>query len=492
MIMEGIYTRIDTSINTRIQNEVIIAAAGSGKTYTLTEKILTFLKNGLKPENIVGISYTNKAANELIERLRHHLGDEVDKLQLGTFHGLSLKWLKQITGVKLSPIDGDESKDILRMFTKYVNATYTYYNKYLETDYKNSLINIIRGNNVEEIEKVFLDYFEFKKKYRLIDFPQLMRNLYEALSIPKFNDRITRDISVVLVDEAQDINLIQYDILMLMNKPIIMCGDDWQSIYSFRGGSQQFMKSFAQLPNTKISILPYNYRSAPQIVDFCMKLMKTDTGDIFEKSQEAKKQCVGKIVIEKTQNQTQTIKELLEQSQQTFTILAKTNDELQTVAKELDTFKIPYYFDCRQPNINLQQKRRYMKYINSIVEGKIYYKQILNSEIIVDYDKLKVLLTDNNEEYQKEIKRIVDTILVDNKAEITDEVELEYNNERIILSTIHSAKGLEWENVIIIGVDNNKFFAKDDENKRLLYVACSRAVRNLYIFYKEKLSNFLI
>lgn len=492
-------------------NEVFIAGAGSGKTYSLINKAIELSKEYSEKE-IVIISFTNKAVEEIDSRLTAKLSIKGDFV-VGTFHQLAIQWLKKM-GIRIRKVLlPEEAQDIMQRISKELGESITcreaiqvwnVYSKKLEThrDYTVSdIVNLCRVNlSIFLVHEIINRYIEIKKSNHFMDFPQLMNNLYKKLSKKEDSIVVQNDISVVMVDEAQDINAIQYDILKLLNRRLIMFGDDWQSIYGFRGGCDKYMIEFAAEPTTLKTILPYNYRSYRSIVDFSSNIMSERPGDA--RKQIAASDIIGSVAIHQTTDLFDYILSL--NADKSYTILALKNQDLLPIAECLQKNRIPYLYDCKTNDPELQQYNRYLQYFLTAITVMDNDVRELLSIIFADYNINEMLHEMNS--FDNDIPRIrvyIEKFLTEtlklgpsshdamhNANPDREESEI-FAEPRFILSTIHSSKGLEWDNVIVIHVDQMNFNDKDDEKRRLLYVACSRAKKTLQLLYRTKITKLI-
>jgi DNA helicase-2/ATP-dependent DNA helicase PcrA len=282
---------------------LVLAGAGSGKTRVLTYKLLYLLvKKILKPNQILSVTFTNKAASEMKSRVSDMLNFPIDKMWLGTFHSLSLKILRkyyQKVGLKKNflIIDSDDQVKLIKKIcdqekidTKeispkfFVSAIDKLKNKGV---FSNELkVNKYR-NNDEELRKVYKIYQKELLRINCVDFGDL---LLLCIKLFRENDEIKKYYQnlfhFILVDEYQDINFIQQKWLEYLyqgHKNICCVGDDDQSIYSWRGADVtnllEFKKNF-QTP--KIIRLEQNYRSTKNILE-CASMLIDKNKDRYGK-----------------------------------------------------------------------------------------------------------------------------------------------------------------------------------------------------------------
>ncbi len=274
---------------------LIIAGAGSGKTKVITNKIAYLIKeHGYSPLNILGVTFTNKAANEMKERVTSLTGLNPQLFNISTFHSLGLKILRESgveSGYGPEWTIGDD-KDRKKIVGNIVKEKYSYFTNDLIDDVLKKInrakMNLMypnnpdalsrRGMSDEEIE-IFSLYFDYQQKNKQWDFEDL-------ISLPVIllgNNRNLRDFyeskfGYVLVDEFQDTNPNQYELIRLIASRkggITVVGDDDQAIYSWRGANIRFMSDFQNdFPGAKVMKMERNYRSTEKILKFANLLIR--------------------------------------------------------------------------------------------------------------------------------------------------------------------------------------------------------------------------
>ncbi len=272
---------------------LIVASAGTGKTSTIVARIAYLLNEGVKPEHILLLTFTNKAAAEMLERVQRHFDKNiVKKIESGTFHAVSYRLLKRIgRDVKLKT-----PKD-LKMLLKTIHAkrrfdhidssVKPYQSSYLYdlfSLYQNSSIDLSFSQWLDEdgsehrsffdiYEDIFEEFKELKKEYGYVDFNDLLIKMRDAL---KGNREIR--FSEVLVDEYQDTNILQNSLIDAFDKKSLFCvGDYDQSIYAFNGADIGIIGSFNErYENAKIFKLNKNYRSTSKILSLANRVIKNN------------------------------------------------------------------------------------------------------------------------------------------------------------------------------------------------------------------------
>ncbi len=269
---------------------LILAGAGSGKTRTIIYRIAYLVSHyGVNPSTILALTFTNKAANEMVERLRRFpKGDYIKNVLATTFHSFGFMFIKEnqkaaSTG-ELQIIDEDDQLRLIAELLILLNIDKDEIPpkkiKAVINDWKNKGIDLKDYINQyffanylsERYHAIITKYEEIKKERGFLDFGDLLYVTYEILNnnkeiLKKYEERFP----FVLVDEYQDTNLIQYKILKLLcinNRNLTVVGDDDQSIYSFRGAEISNILDFKKdFPEAKIIHLSKNYRSTKNIID---------------------------------------------------------------------------------------------------------------------------------------------------------------------------------------------------------------------------------
>lgn len=281
---------------------LVIAGAGAGKTRVLTYKIAYLILNGIKPYNILALTFTNKAAREMKERINQLINDytETRQLYMGTFHSIFYRILRAEAEYinyesNFTIYDQTDSKSLIKTILKTFGLNDKIYKpntvQNLISNAKNHLIdsyqysidtNIKEKNNTMKMPamaQIYTAYQNQLKQANAMDFDDLLLNMYILLKQNKnIKDKYAATFKYILVDEYQDTNYAQVEILkLLVNDEFNICavGDDYQSIYSFRGANINNILSFqSTFPNTKLFKLERNYRSTKKIVKAANSLMK--------------------------------------------------------------------------------------------------------------------------------------------------------------------------------------------------------------------------
>ncbi len=286
---------------------MIIAGAGSGKTKVLTTRIANLMASGVDAFNILALTFTNKAAKEMKERVEHILGNnEARNLYIGTFHSVFARILRAEAHRLGYPnsftiYDTDDAKSVvktvineLQLDDKHYKPN-TVYNRISSA--KNALVNPVEyandyylqqedmRSNRPAIGKIYDAYVKRCFKNGAMDFDDLLLKFYELLkNFPESLSKYQHKFQYILIDEYQDTNPAQYEVIKLlgaMHENVCVVGDDAQSIYSFRGATIQNILQFQKdYDNVKVVKLEQNYRSTQSILHVANEVISNNKGQI--------------------------------------------------------------------------------------------------------------------------------------------------------------------------------------------------------------------
>ena len=273
----------------------VVAGAGTGKTRTLTTRVVYLIQAGVNPDNILTLTFTNKAANEMKQRVSDMLqdaGKQVLDLKLkhmSTFHSFGLKFLKRNIEVlengltkEFAVCDEEDAKKLVKEVLKENNYDDKEF-PFKDTFEKISGLKVGRYRfyvKSEELQPILEKYQQKLIMNNLCDFDDLLLYTKEILEKhPKIRAYYQNQFEYILVDEFQDTDLIQYQILSLLlnkDKNIFVVGDPDQSIYSFRGARYENNNAFIKEYNAKVIVLDDNYRSTNAILDKANRLINNN------------------------------------------------------------------------------------------------------------------------------------------------------------------------------------------------------------------------
>lgn len=358
--------------------ELIVAGAGSGKTRVLTYKIAYLITAGIKPEHIMALTFTNKAAKEMKDRLAAMIGeDKTTQIQMGTFHSVFAKILKEKAyylgyNSRFSIYDEADSRNVLKAIIKEMKFDKEEYkpskiaarismakNNLISSEDYNKIPMIIEEdakNKIQYCGDIYKKYQNQLKSSNAMDFDDLLQLVYTL-----FRDNVAIRMKYqdaydyILVDEFQDTNVAQMEILKqlcLRKQNLIVVGDDAQSIYSFRGANINNILMFNTIfPKAKTYKLEQNYRSSSNIVAAANSLIHHNVAQI-EKNVFSTKQS-GELVhylpFFTDRNEAEyialSIREIHRVEQCPYshiTVLYRNNALSRCIEEELMNYKVPY------------------------------------------------------------------------------------------------------------------------------------------------------
>ena len=581
---------------------LIIAGAGTGKTRTLVYRVARLVELGYDPKSILLLTFTRKAANEMMNRAAILLDNRCSKILGGTFHSFAnLTLRKYYKAVNLDSsftiLDQGDSEDVINLIRSqagFISKEKRFPNK--QTLNKVFSLSVNTGKSVEDIIEDsyphFLDeldkilgikkiYAEYKRKNNLLDYDDLLVYLKNFLhELTPSAKSLLSTIKFVMVDEYQDTNKLQAEVVLgltQLNKNIMVVGDDSQSIYSFRGANFKNIIEFPVLfPETKIIKLEENYRSVQPVLDFTNKIIEGAV-EKYEKHLYTRRtggelpfivaasteNLQSKFIVDKIlelREEGITLKDIAVLFRSSFfsfdleielnkanipfqkfggmkfievahikdvlaflRIAANPKDIVswyrvllllegvgpktaQKILDELATARLTI-----KANPDAQTSFRYNDSITKLFQllYQLHTQQGLPSEkaqLVVDY--YYPIFKDKYDDFNKRKKDLdiflnitenyksLDSLLADMAIEpiIDSVIDIEATDkeeEYVTLSTIHSAKGLEWHSVFIIHAVEGFFPSSRsaenldtlEEERRLMYVASTRAKQNLFVTY---------
>ncbi len=258
---------------------LVSAGPGTGKTFTLISRIARMIsKNECPPEQFAAITFTNRAANEIKERLEKQIGADAGKIFTGTFHGFCLKWLRK-ADAGLTVVGGDERAiHLKKLFRKKSDKSFRELSKSI-TEYYHNLSASTQNDNAANQPKIkeYIDYLVTKNCIDLDSvIPLFVQRLVESQS---FSEMVCDSISRLFIDEFQDLNRSQYELTTILakNAAVFAIGDPNQAIYGFRGSDLNYFFQFENDFNAQTLPLVRNYRSAPSIIEAATAVIQNNT-----------------------------------------------------------------------------------------------------------------------------------------------------------------------------------------------------------------------
>jgi len=587
-----------TSINGPV---LVIAGAGSGKTRVIVYRVAFMMENGINPEDMLLLTFTRKAAGEMLGRVQQLLKDNsAQKVFGGTFHAFANFVLRKYSNlINIPPdftiIDEEDSADTIDLIRSELKTEKTE-KAFPRKNRIQEIISSARNRNLTikevideeftglteftgQIELINQGYEKYKKICRIFDYDDLMEVLRNSLrDNPTFRKRLNSAYKYIMVDEYQDTNIIQKEIVEFLagdSANVLVVGDDSQSIYSFRGANYENILRFPQkYPGCRVIKIEENYRSNQKILDFTNEIIlnsrigykkklysgiTTEALPVIRKfyDQEAEAEYVVDRILEYRERGI---------SLSNIAILVRAFWHARYIEVELNRRSIPYvavgglkfnerkhvkdviaYLRIIQNPYDAVAWNRILKYLPGV--GQMTARKIIDtvlngkSDVLESFsgarfaEGLKNLMTmlvraRENEipvprkiefikeyyapllqarepDYQIRLLDINVLIELSSKYNSLEKFLTEFaldppsknfgtkttplidesEDEPLTISTIHSAKGLEWHTVIIPhaldglipSVRSLKNIEEVEEERRLFYVACSRAKQDLII-----------
>ncbi|MBU1095405.1 MAG: DNA helicase [Ignavibacteriae bacterium HGW-Ignavibacteriae-2] len=595
---------------------IIVAGAGSGKTKVLTHKISYLIEDGFDPSTILALTFTNKAANEMKDRISELVGPKSKQIWMGTFHSILARILRtEASKLNYSPnfsiYDKEDSVSLVSTVLNSLNVSIDDLSAsaihHRISNLKNKMISpddyakdMAQTASEKRFANVYREYNKRLFENNSMDFDDLLLKPIELLNnnqtvLAKYR----KQFKYILVDEFQDTNKAQYEILKLIaagRTKICVVGDDAQSIYAWRGADIKNMLDFEKdFAKTMIFRLEQNYRSTKTILAAADSVIKknqeqipktlwteNDTGEqlsiircsdekdeAFQIAKQIKKEISSKklslndiSILYRINSQSRALEEALRREKLPYKIigglefykrkevkdiiaylrvLINTNDEesllrimnfpqrgigntsitkMIAFARDLDLslfttmsriFEVIEVKERIQKNVkqfkilldkynDLKDKLSLGELTSALVDElgilKVY-KEENTQESMARYDNVQELLASINQYMKENPKATIEDFLAEVSL-MTGVDQYEEENNSITLMTIHSAKGLEFPIVFITGCEedifplNRKFDsdAQIEEERRLFYVALTRAEKKIYITYARSRYRF--
>lgn len=577
---------------------MVLAGPGSGKTLTIAKRIeYLIMKHKVRPEEILVITFTKYAAWEMKNRTRSICGPSSYAVTFGTFHGIYYGILKWAYRLNQSNLLSDEEKyRILREILPGIDWDQEP-EADEEKDYLQELaieIGNVKNNcmDIEEYEpvkyttekfrKLYRTYEETKKKYRKIDFEDMLiqcRDLF--MKRPDILKKWQEKFQYILVDEFQDVNQAQYDVVRMLAAPqdnLFVVGDDDQSVYGFRGAKPGIMKEFMKdYPKARQILLDVNYRSSGYIVKGALRVIGNNKIR-FEKKIEAFRKPDETVHVQEVKDPVQEAEYVLERireyrekgvSYTEMAVLYRTNVDARAMSELMTEYQIPFvmkehlnniyehfialdmisylrlsqgeydrkYFlqianrpnryltreSMKTGNVSYESLRRYYRDKDWMVDridqlewdmkmicDKTPYAAIQYIRKCMGYDEFLKEYAAYRKISSEDLFAVLEEIWQNSKGYGTIKEWFEHiesygkmlkeqnkkngEKEGVNLMTMHAAKGLEFDTVFVIEANEGSCPYKKattdeeiEEERRLFYVAMTRAKRKLVISYvKEK------
>ena len=580
---------------------LILAGAGSGKTRTITYRIAHMIENvGISPYSILAVTFTNKAAKEMRDRVEELVGDIAKACTISTFHSFGMRLLRMYAkevgyNSNFTIYDTDDQKRMVKAILKGQNLSLNGV-KLTERDIVSMISKIKEQIKTldeysvmnKQIVEVYDKYNKVLLESNAMDFSDILLNTYKLLQKPEILEKVQNKYKYIMIDEYQDTNNLQYKIIdLIARKSSNLCvvGDENQSIYGFRGANILNILNFeTNYNNAKIIKLEENYRSTTTILDAANELIKNNKSSKDKKlwTQNGKGDLIKVLACDNARDEVSRIIEIIKGNHQNgiayrdMTILYRTNAQSRVFEEGLLRYSIPHkvfggisfysraeikdiiaYLSiivnpqdelnlqriinvpkrkvgekgiekiityARENNLNLLEVLSHIKEISgltvvgkekllemydiikelrdlSYIETASYIVQTLIDKIkYIDYIKENYddaeARIENIDEFKNSILELENVVgelrlneYLENVSLISATDDLEEKSDYVKLMTIHNSKGLEFPIVFLVGFENEIFpgsramFEEKEmeEERRLCYVALTRAEKKLYL-----------
>jgi DNA helicase-2/ATP-dependent DNA helicase PcrA len=385
---------------------MIVAGAGSGKTKVLTTRIAHLMAKGIDPFNILALTFTNKAAKEMKERVGHILGNnDARNLYIGTFHSvfariLRLEAPKMGYPSNFTIYDTDDAKSVVKTVINELQLDdklykpNTVYNRISSA--KNALVGAdeYAGDNALQQEdarsnrpataQIYKAYVNRCFKNGAMDFDDLLLKFYDLLTgFPEALHKYQHKFKYILIDEYQDTNPAQYEVIKLLGaafENVCVVGDDAQSIYSFRGATIQNILQFQKdYDNVKTVKLEQNYRSTQNIINLANVVISNNKGQIpkelWTSNQEGEKIKLVRTATDNDEGKfvADSIKEQKlrnHYNNKDFAILYRTNAQSRAFEEALRRMSIPYTIFGGMSFYQRKEIKDFIAYLRIAVNGQ--------------------------------------------------------------------------------------------------------------------------
>jgi len=598
---------------------LVIAGAGSGKTRTLTYRVAYLLDQGVDPKNLLLLTFTNKAAKEMMERVRELIPLDLSELWSGTFHAIGNRILRRHADElgltrSFSIMDRDDQKSLMNTVVAECDID-TKQRRFPKADVLISIFSLVEntGVNLEDLLEARYPYFEEwateiaqvgeaytakKLETNSVDFDDL---LILPLQLLKKNEELCslyqKRFQYLLVDEYQDTNAVQSELIHLLAQPqnsVMVVGDDAQSIYSWRGADMDNILSFAEhYPGASIYKIETNYRSVPEVLDLSNAAIAANKKQ-FKKTLRAARSggsmVPALVPLEDPRSQAnfiaQRVLELRDEgiAMEEMAILYRAHHQSLEIQMELTSRDIPFeitsglrffeqahvkdiaaflrFVTNRRDEVSFKRFclllpgvgaatatklwRAWLKVgisrdevpparfsdhllkfsvpakakkdweqlcytLDELVVGDAYARpaEMITSILEGVYDDYMKASFENYDHRRQDIEQLIlysetfeDILELLGQLSLMSSVDgeptgsqAEKDDEKVVLSSIHQAKGLEWKVVFLIWLTdgmfpNGRILEADDqdmfeEERRLFYVALTRSKDELYLTYPQ-------
>ena len=589
---------------------LILAGAGSGKTRVLTHRIAWLIDQiGVNPWNILAITFTNKAAGEMRERVDQIVGFGSESIWVSTFHSMCVRILRRYIDrlgydTNFTIYDADDQKTLIKDVCKYLQIdTKMFKERSLLSAISSAKDELVTPEEMtlraegdwakKKIAQVYTEYEKQLKANNALDFDDLLLKTVQLLQTqPDVLEYYQERFRYIMVDEYQDTNTVQFKLVSLLAgkyQNLCVVGDDDQSIYKFRGANIMNILNFEkEYPNAKVIKLEQNYRSTSTILNAANEVIRHNTGrkekslwtengegekiqfrqfdsaydeadyivsDIKDKVNSGKREYKDFAILYRTNAQSRIFEEKMVVSNVPYKIVGGVNFYARREIKDLLAYlktidngqddlavrriinipkrgigaasinKVALYAQEQEisfydalcvaeqvPGLGkaATKIRPFVLFIQSMkAKAKLLSVADLLQEVIETTGYVRELEAEGTDEAEARIENIDELIskavdyaegeeaptlngFLENVALVADIDSFDENSDYVVLMTLHSAKGLEFPNVYLAGLEDGLFpsymsitsdnsQAEIEEERRLAYVGITRAKKNLTI-----------
>jgi DNA helicase II / ATP-dependent DNA helicase PcrA len=516
---------------------LIIAGPGTGKTQTLTHKIAKAAATLSGNERILAVTFTNKAAEEMRERISKLCdANLLERIFIGTFHQFCLSLLRQHNLVAGVPENFAIATD--RQCNEIAAIVLPGSPASKRRDLLDSVSRIKSSTGETGIQETAAEIALYNRSLResgLLDFDDLM---LEALRMLAQNERLRLNLQAmyreVFVDEYQDINQVQHDLIMLLVQNgvcITAIGDPNQAIYGFRGSDARFFSSFGmEFPEARIVFLSENYRTASNLLEACGHVISAESFGSGVPSPVARLYVQGRLTVFEAATDKAEAEYVVHQVEKLvggttmfshdsgrldsddndrmtfsdFGVLYRTNAQSRLLIEAFERSGIPYRVSGEKSLAEYPIVKDILSFLSGAPPGEEYSNINEAFGAIETLPPFRDAITGNkkNRDVFERLKRIA-SLYGDNRS-FSDYVLLQqsddgvgHKGEKVSLLTLHAAKGLEFPAVFIVGCEKGlipleraAWHVDATEERRLFYVGMTRAKSRLYLVWAKQRSLF--
>ena len=538
---------------------LIVAGAGSGKTRTLTQRLAYLIKNGVPAHKIIAITFTNKAANEMKNRVFRYRSPKAISQEpfIGTFHSFGARILRK----EAKPFgrtsnfvifDADDSLKVVKRALASLNLPERYSPPKVRYEISKIKNNLLDSAGLDSwLTQSFGEYENDLRRQNAFDFDDLIQKVVELFQLdPQVLKKYQSCFDYVLIDEYQDINLAQYALVKLLSREhrnLNVVGDDEQSIYGFRWSDfTNFLHFERDWPEAKIVELGENYRSTKNIVRAAAAVISNNK---FQRPKNLwTENDVGELIkvigSESAEEEAETItSDILKVSSKEFAILYRTNAQSRALEQALSFNSIPYevfgglkFYERKEikdlmaglryalnPRDELSRDRLEKTFRKAAAKELVLNLPALAEKLSLleligfflkttSYFELLAAKFENAEDRTQNVSELINFASTFNSLpDFIERVSLLHpldqtnlspdasSDKKVKIMTIHLAKGLEFDSVYVGGVNEGLLphqrslysEAEFEEERRLMYVAMTRARKDLTLGFYGLASRFL-